>query len=151
MPKFDASSVGDIEYDFTGWKGAKGSPFEGRTIDDKGVIPEPSREMVSNAMKRVNEAFKSTDLAGSTDDAQTPEGMAAQLQKINDEDTFRKLGDELLDVVSELCEGSPRRESLESLGWRRFMAFFGYVMGELMSPEVENGASRPTQPRLRSV
>jgi hypothetical protein len=149
MPKFDASSIGDVEYDFTGWNGIRGSRYAGIPIDDKGAVPEPSRELVSTTMKRVNDAFQATELHDKA--AETPEAIAAALQKINDEDTFKLLGDELMDAVSELCDGSPRRESLESLGWRRFMAFFGYVMGELMSPEVESGATKSTQTRLKSV
>jgi hypothetical protein len=137
MPKFDASSVSDIEYDFTGWN-----------IDDKGVVPEPSRHLISKTMKRVSEAFKMLD-AGEVEE--TPEGIARAMEKVSDEETFDKLGDELLDAITELCNGSPRRESLEALGWRRFMAFFGYVMGEMMSPEVGNIGGSTTQKRLRSV
>lgn len=149
MPKFDASSVGEVEYDFTGWNGVKGSAFEGRPIDDKGVIPEPSRHLVSVTMSRVTQAFKSMDIA--EDVEETPEGIAKAMEKINDEETFMKMGDELTEAIVELCDGSPRRESIEALGWRKFMAFFGYVMGELMSPEVGNAGSGNTQKRLRSV
>lgn len=146
MPKFDASSVSDVEYDFTGWK----SVIDKQPIDDKGIVPEPSRDLVSKTMKRISDAFKSMD-AMDSDVEETPESIAKAMNKINDEETFMKMGDELVDTIAELCDGSPRRESLEALGWRRFMAFFGYVMGELMSPEVEGRGSNATQKRLRSV
>lgn len=149
MPKFDATSVGDVEYDFTGWKGVKGSAFAGQPINDKGVIPEPSRHLVSQTMSRVTAAFKSLD--SNTDVDETPEAIAAAMEKINDEETFEKMGDELTEAMAELCDGSPSRESLEALGWRKFMAFFGYVMGELMSPEVDKSVSGNTQKRLKSV
>jgi hypothetical protein len=148
MPKFDASSVSDIEYDFTGWNGIRGSAYEGRPIDDKGSVPEPSRQMVSQTMTRVANAFKALDM---DEVEETPEGIAQAMEKVSDEETFDRLGDELMATVSELCDGHPRRESLEALGWRKFMAFFGYVMGEMMSPEVEGIASRTTPKRLRSV
>lgn len=149
MPKFDASSVSDVEYDFTGWKGIKGSAYEGRTIDESGTVPEPSRQLVAQTMKRVSEAFKQTELG---DVGETPDEIAKAMEKVNDEETFEKLGDELLDAISELCDGSPSRQAMEALGWRRFMAFFGYVMTELMSPEVGNAGGSNTQgKRLRSV
>lgn len=148
MPKFDASSVSDIEYDFTGFTGCRGSVYAGRSIPDQGVVPEPSRELVSSMMARVSKAFEAMDM-GNVDE--TPEAIAAAMQKVDSEGMFVKLGDELLDVICEICDGTPRKESLESLGWRRFMAFFGYIMGELMSPEKGNSGTSNTQARLRSV
>lgn len=148
MPKFDASSIGDVEYDFTDWKGVKGSSLEGQVIDDAGVIPEPSRSLISSTMKRVSDAFK---LAGNDDVEETPESIVAALETISDEESFEKLGDELFGAIGDLCDGHPRKESLEALGWRRFMAFFGYVMGEMMSPELQSGDTNSTQKRLRSV
>lgn len=148
MPKFDASSVGDVEYDFTGWKGIKGSAYEGVPIDDKGEIPEPSPDMVSQMMTRITGAFKKMNLG---DVEETPGAVADALKKVDDEDTFKQMSEGLLGAIAELCDGSPRRESLEALGWRRFMAFVGYVMGELMSPEVLKSDTGNTQARLRSV
>lgn len=148
MPKFDASSVSEVEYDFTGFKGVKGSVFAGVSIQDSGEIPEPSPDMVSRTMTRITGAFKKMDLG---DVEETPEAIAEALQKVDDENTFKLMADELLEALVELCDGSPRRESLEALGWRRFMAFLGYIMGELMSPEVLKNDTSDTQPRLRSV
>jgi hypothetical protein len=148
MPRFDAASVGDVEYDFTGFKGTKGSIFAGVPIQDRGEIPEPSPDMVSRTMSRITGAFKKMDLG---EIEETPEAIAAALNKVDDEQTFKLMADELLDAVAELCDGAPRRESLEALGWRRFMAFLGYVMGELMSPEVLKNDTSTTQGRLRSV
>lgn len=148
MPKFDASSVSDIEYDFTGFKGCKGSPYAGVPIPDQGVIPEPSRELVSTLMARVSKAFEAMNM-GAIDE--TPEAIAEAMQRVDSEGMFAKLGDELLDIINEICDGTPRKESIESLGWRRFMAFFGYIMGELMSPEKGNSGTTATPARLRSV
>jgi len=148
MPKFDLSTVGEVEYDFTQMKGVRGSHYEGRFIEDKGIVPEPSRNLVSTTMQKVSEAFKQT---GMEDVDDTPDSVSKAMEKIDDESVFIELSDKLLDAISELCDGSPSREALESLGWRRFMAFFGYIMKELMSPELSgtNGNASPT--RLRSV
>jgi len=148
MPKFSSESVSDVEYDFTGWKGVKGSTLEGQIIDDKGTIPEPSRQVISSTMKRMSEAFK---LMGKDDVEETPEAISKALATVSDEEAFEKFGDELYTAIADLCDGSPRRESLEALGWRRFMAFLGYVMGEVMSPEVGNADTNSTPKRLRSV
>lgn len=150
MPKFDASSVSDVEYDFTGWMGTKGSVYAGVPIDDSGTIPEPSPDMVSQAMKRFSGAFKNVGIE--EDVAENAQAVADAMKKVNSEDTFKLMADELMDALAELCDGAPRRESLEALGWRRFMAFIGYVMGELMSPEVLKSDTSTTQVgRLRSV
>jgi hypothetical protein len=148
MPKFDASSVSAIEYDLTGFTGCRGSVYAGQSIPDQGVVPEPSRDMVSAAMARVSKAFEAMDMGGVSE---TPEAIAEAMQKVDSEGVFAKLGNELIDTLVELCDGHPRRESLESLGWRSFMSFFGYIMGELMSPEKDNSASSATPARLRSV
>lgn len=144
MPKFDASSLSDVEYDFTGWK----SVIDRQTINDKGVIPEPSSDLVGRTMKRITEAYKST---GMGDVDENPEAVAEAMQKIDDEETFQKMANELLGAIAELCDGAPKKESLEALGWRRFMAFLGYVMKELMSPELSSADTGNTPARLRSV
>lgn len=149
MPKFDASSVSDVEYDFTGWKGIRGSVFEGRSIEDSGAIPEPSPDMMSQTMTRITEAFKAMDMG---EIEETPAAIADAMKKVDSEDTFSKMSDQLMGAIADLCDGAPKRESLEALGWRRFMAFVGYVMGEMMSPEVLKGDTGNTPAaRLRSV
>lgn len=148
MPKFDANTIGDVEYDFTSWKGCRDSHYEGQSIPDKGIVPEPSRDMVSRTMKAVSAAFKNT---GVGDVEETPNAVVEAMEKIEDDEAFMKLSTELLDAVAELCDGSPTRESLESLGWRKFIAFFGYIMKELMSPEVGLNATNESHNRLRSV
>jgi hypothetical protein len=147
LPKFDANSVSDVEYDFTGWNGIKGSVYDGIPIDDRGTIPEPSSDLVARSMGRMANAFKALDL----EIEETPQAVAEAMRKVNDEQSFQKLSGELLDVLDELCDGSPRKESMEALGWRRFMAFVGYVAGELMSPEVGSAGTDNTQRRLKSV
>lgn len=148
MPKFDASTIGDVEYDFTVWKGCRGSHYEGRPIDDKGIVPEPSRDLVSRTMKAITAAFKENDINNVDEN---PDSVVKVMEKLEDDAMFMKLSDELLDAIAELCDGAPTRDSLESLGWRRFMAFFGYVMRELMSPEVEKPSTNESSVRLRSV
>lgn len=152
MPKFDASSVSDVEYDFTGWKGIKGSPYEGRTIDEKGVLPEPSPTMVGQTMSRITEAFKSMDMSEAQADIQTHEQLHEALSKISDAEKFNAMSEELYGALGELCDGQPSEDALRSLGWRKFMAFLGYIMEQVMSPEVEGAGSNGTQDRrLRSV
>lgn len=144
MPKFDASSIGDVEYDFTEFK----SVIDRQYIDDAGAIPEPSPDLVGRTMKRISEAFDAIDMK---DVGDTPEEIGKAMKKIDDEQTFLKMSDQLLDAIAELCDGAPRRESLEALGWRRFMAFTGYVMSELMSPEVSKQDTGSTRKGLRSA
>lgn len=149
MPKFDAESVGDIEYDFTKWG-----------IKDKGVVSEPSRAAVNTMMKEVQVAFKELDLAVPDDN---PQAIASAMNSIEDEDIFEKMTAALVDSIAKLCGatyeestvldgesgaevkvkewsgGSPTHQSLDTLPYRVFMAFFGYIMNEVMSPE----ASKP--------
>lgn len=152
MPKFDASSVSDVEFDFSGWKGIKGSPYEGQPINEKGVVPEPSGHLVGETMSRITEAFNRMDMGAEVPEIETQEQLKEALTKISDADKFNAMSDELYAALGDLCQGEPSMDALTSLGWRRFMAFLGYLMQELMSPEAETaGSSNTPAKRLRSV
>lgn len=142
MPKFDAGSVSAIEYDFSGFKDDNGLP-----IEDKGSVPEPSRAHVNQVMKQIQAAFKEMGF----DDVDSPEDVSSRMNRIEDEDMFEKMTEKLVGLISDLCGGSPSYESINRLPYRPFMAFFGYLMGEVMSPETSKPATNPSQNRLRSV
>jgi hypothetical protein len=140
VPKFDASSIGgELEYDFSKWGGSKG------------VIPEPPRFAVSRMLKRVDELFVELGLRKAGDsEVKTPDDVIETMEKVNEEEVFEKMQDGLLEILAEVCGGSPSREDLEKLPYRPFQGFFGYLMGELTNPE----ASKPdtsNSRRLRSA
>lgn len=143
MPKFDASSIADCEYDLTGIR----SVHTGEYIQDKGVVPEPSRQLVSSTMKRISAAYR--DATGEEVDS-TPDAITEAMQEAEDE-TFEHMSDALLEVIADFCQGHPTKESLDALPWPRFMAFFGYIMENMLSPEVSAPGSNATPKRLRSV
>lgn len=140
MPKFDASSVSSLEYDFTSWG-----------VNDRGVIPEPTRALVNACMRQVANAFKELGLTDDEDDNDngdmSVERVTSTINKIDDEAVFEALADRITDTVAQLCQGKPSYESLAALPHRPFMAFFGWLMGEVMSPEV----SKPDTRNIRNL
>jgi hypothetical protein len=143
MPEFNGKSLGgDLRYDFSDF----GHP------DIKGVVPEPSRFAVKKFLRDVQAAFKSLKLAA--DDAPeqaSPDDIVNTMNKIDDEELFDKLTESITDALAELCGGSPTRDQLERLGYRPFMGFFGYLMENLMNPELSRPGIRNSQVALRSV
>lgn len=140
MPKFDASSIGgELEYDFSKWGGSKG------------VIPEPPRFAVSRMLKRVDELFESLGLRKKEDKGvETPEDVINTMEKVSEEEVFEKMAAGLVEILAEVCDGSPSKEDLEKLPYRPMQGFFGYLMGELTNPEVSKPDTNSSR-RLRSV
>lgn len=140
MPKFNADSIGgELEYDFSRWGGPQG------------VVPEPPRFAVNKMLKGVNAAFKDLGLIEEdNEDTITADGVADTMNKIEDEEIFEKLQDRLLEVIAEVCAGSPSREVLEKLPYRPFQGFFGYLVGSLTNPEASTPDTKNSR-RLRSA
>lgn len=144
MPKFDASSIEECEYDFTGIK----SVHTGEPIQDRGVVPEPSRQLVGETMKAISASIGK--VTGEEVDPD-PDAVASALDKLEDDDAFEKVAEDMLDTLATFCQGHPTRESLDALPWPRFMAFFGYLMEYMLSPEVSKPADKQPARTLRSV
>lgn len=147
MPKFDASSVADVEYDLTGIKGT-----DGEYIQDRGVVPEPSRQLVKDTMSMISRAYNE-NVAKDKDEeiGDSPDDVAAALEELDDSEAFGKIADTLVEAVQGFCQGHPSPESIEKLPWPHFMAFFGYLMENMLSPEASSAGSKTTPKRLRSV
>lgn len=141
MPTFNADSIGgDIDYDFTKWGGPKGT------------VPEPTRAAVNKMMKDVTKAFKDAGLGPETAEGEvlSPEQVADTMNKVEDDEMFEKLTEVLLDVLAEVCGGSPSKEALAALPYRPFQGFFGYLIGNLTNPEASAPGTNSSR-RLRSV
>jgi hypothetical protein len=151
LPKFDAKSFEDVEYDFTGIRSA----IDGEYIQDKGVVPEPSRQLVSATMKAISKAYNELNPPdkdkGEEEVGSTPDEIAEAMEKLDDNESFEKMADALVGIISDLCQGHPTPESLNALPWNRFMGFFGYIMENLLSPEASAPGTNDTPARLRSV
>lgn len=147
MPRFDASSIADVEYDLTGIRGT-----DGEYIQDRGVVPEPSRQLVKETMKLISEAYNK-NVATNPDEeiGDTPDDVAEAFEKLDDAEAFDKIADTLVVAIQGFCQGHPSPESIEKLPWPRFMAFFGYLMENMLSPEASSAGSKTTPKRLRSV
>lgn len=143
MPKFDASSIEDCEYDFTGIRGV-----DGEFIQDKGVVPEPSRQLVKATMKTVAAAYR--DVSGEEIE-ETPDAIAEAMEKLDTDEAFERMADGTLVALIDFCQGHPSKESLEALPWPRFMAFFGYIMENMLSPEASKPVGKQQVRSLRSV
>jgi hypothetical protein len=147
MPKFDASSIADVEYDFTGIRGT-----DGEYIQDRGVVPEPSRQLVKDTMAKISTAYNK-NVANTEEEeiGDSPDDIAEAFQRLDDEEAFSKIADTLVEAIKDFCQGHPSPESIELLPWPRFMAFFGYLMENMLSPEASSVGTKTTPKRLRSV
>jgi hypothetical protein len=167
VPKFDGKSLGgDLQYDFTDY----GHP------DIVGVVPEPSRFAAKKFFKDVQVVMKSLSLVDESEgDQASPDQIVQVMNAVDDEEMFDKLTDGITDCLAELCGGkrvddstvisngddekkgtvwvggSPTHAQLTALGYRPFMGFFGYLMQNLMNPELQAPASTNSPVRLRSV
>lgn len=141
MPKFDGGSIGgSLEYDLTEWGGGPG------------IVPEPSRPAVNKMMKAVQSSFKELGLADVTGgDSTTPNEIADTMNKIEDDEVFEKMTTRMTESVAELCGGKPSLHDLQALPYRPFMGFFGWLMGNLMDPELNKPGTDSSPRRLRSV
>lgn len=140
MPKFDASSIGgELEYDFSKWGGSRGT------------IPEPPRFAVSKMLKSVEKLFVDLGLRDKDDDGvKSPDDIIDTMEKVDQEEIFEKMQLGLVEILADVCGGSPSREELEKLPYRPFQGFFGYLMGELTNPEASKPDTHNSR-RLRSA
>ena len=154
MPQFDGSSLGgDLKYDFT----AFGHP------DIVGSVPEPSRFAAKRFFKEVQQVFKTLDIAPDKEaDTTSPDQIVEVMNAIDDEEMFDKLTEGITDALAKLCGGSqsengdwsggqPTHKQLTALGYRPFMGFFGYLMQNLMNPELQAPVTTRSLGKLRSV
>ncbi len=157
MPQFNAGSVGgDLDYDFS----ELGQPGV------KGTIPEPSRFAVKKFFKDVQKTFKSLKIVPEdAPDQASPDSIADAMNAIEDEELFDRMTDGVTEALAQLCGGkrieeggtvrweggNPTYDQLSALNYRPFMAFFGYVMENLMNPESSRPATNRSPVKLTSV
>jgi hypothetical protein len=170
MPKFDSKSIGGkIEYDFTEWGG------------QLGVVEEPSKFAVKKFLKDVQAVFKKLKVVEDDErDSTSPDEIVRVMNDVDDEQVFEDLTQGITDALAELCGaqrmdeeiprdpdgpdgdlmptvkttwsgGSPSHATLSALKYRPFMGFFGYLMENLMNPELSRSDTSPSQRTLRSV
>lgn len=120
----------------------------GEPIQDRGVVPEPSRKLVGETMKAISASIGK--VTGEEVDPD-PDAVASALENLEDDETFEKVAEDMLDTLANFCQGHPTKESLDALPWPRFMAFFGYLMEYMLSPEVSKPAAKQPARTLRSV
>lgn len=166
MAKFSRESIDKVEYDFSEFEDEDGKP-----ILDEGVVKEPSRKLVNATMKKITAAFDDLGIQGVSENP-TAIASAMNSVGEDDQDTFERMTDSILYSMAELCGNTPIREerpeglegpegrsedmpiksfkndgkpsfdSLSRLDYVAFMGFFGYVMGQMMNPEVSTTGTK---------
>ena len=123
MPKFDATLVEPMTYDFTGF----GQPGV------EGTIPEPSSERIETflaVMREVMPIKEDTDDDGKTISVLDMDAI---------EEKFGEDPDEAMALVdaacAEVCQNTPTAEQIAALPYRAHRMFWGWLFGTLMSPE----------------
>jgi hypothetical protein len=95
-------------------------------------------------MKEITNCFREVGFENVSDSV---EGITEVMNKIDEEEVFEKLANSLSEIIAKLCQDRPSLETLEKLPYRPFMAFFGFLLGEVMSPE----ASKPDSSNIRTL
>lgn len=138
-----AEAVETLDYDFTSLNANGDERFT------KGTIPEPSRELYDNftdANHKIDREM-GLDLEGLTEEiakVENPqEAMLIYGRAIAaiPEDSRREAAHKRIDVIAELCQGTPPKEEIAALPFRHQEAFFGWLMGQLRGPFSRNGTS----------
>ncbi len=159
MAMFNGASVGTVEYDFADF----GMP------EESGFIPEPSRHLMSDVMNEIQEVFRK--VRGEDIDPDDLDDVREALDRVGDEYSrgmdIGEMTDALVIPVARLCGNVPQYETqtidgeeqdvlvswdesggkpsftaIDKLGFRIFLAFMGYVMEQMTSPEASSAGSR---------
>lgn len=146
MPKFNADSIGgELEYDFSPWLGTE---FK----DRRGAVNEPSRIAVNALMKNVQNNFKELGIVDEEDDSSTtPAEIADRMNKLDNNELFEQMATKITEAIADVCGGKPSLDTLMALPYRPFMGFFGFLVGNLMSPEASSPGTNNSPRRLTSV
>jgi hypothetical protein len=127
MPGFNAATVVEpLDYRL--------EPF----VQKHGRIKEPSDRQIADFLEGLKGAMKLADEAlpgaETLDTEADPAAMLAVLDQLSGDALVRVL-DELTGLYATLCSGDPSKEDLLALPLRHRTAFFGWLMGEVVSPE----------------
>jgi hypothetical protein len=141
---FDAGkSVTTLDYDLTT---ANVADEEAREIlkDAKGTIPEPSQAALDRFTSHVRDIATDPDLAALVALGEDPD-PAAVIDAVGQmpEEKLNQVTEGMLDVIIDVCQGSPTEEQIRALPPRVRNAFVGWVSGELVGPTgPTSGSSR---------
>lgn len=127
MANFHAKDYGTVQYNFH--PDAPGI---------KGVIPDPSDDMLQTYHTQINGLMRESginDLPSDTELRLHPERMDEymdRLESFNAIDTHHKL----VAIVAELCSDSPSVDDMMKLPYRKRVKFIRFAQKELASPEL---------------
>lgn len=126
MTKFNANDYGSVEYDFTKYQ-------EGL----KGIIPDPSDDLIQQYFKEMREFFRENgldDLPSERDLRLNPSRIRELTERIEAIDKIEVHHSQLA-IVAKLCQNTPSTEEMMKLPYRVRVRFIRYVQTELTSPE----------------
>jgi hypothetical protein len=135
---------------------------------------------VKKFMKESQQLFKDLglreDKGEEDDESLSPNELVETMNSIDDEEIFDQLTEGILGSLAQLCGarrmelptgelneqgfpvveihyegGSPSHAALSALPYRPFMGFFGYLMENLMNPEVSRPGTTISRRRLHSA
>lgn len=137
MAGFDASSVEEIDYDFTNI--VKDEDRGEGYCSGKGVVPEPSTKRLQQFQRSLLEYTKERMSEDSENgDRDIQKELIAALEAIEREEEERET---MAEILAALTKGSPSKEQIDDLPPRYFTRFFQYVY-EGVSPEASSAVTR---------
>ena len=142
MPAFDAAGLADsLEWDF--------GPFG---VKKKGVIPEPSDRQIGDFLDGLKSLFEASrdllpeQLAGDA----TPEAMLEAMSQVTG-DKFVTMMADIAGLFAQLCSSKPDKDTLLEIPLRYRVTFYGWVQGEVFTPEGGTGVGTVVEMRPGSA
>lgn len=142
MPSFDAGAVVEaLDWDFTK-----------AGVKAKGAVPEPTDAAIGrflDGLKKLYAEAQKSLTAELPADA-SPDQMLDALNQLSG-DSFVKFMADTAGLFAELCSNKPDKETLLALPLRVRVAFYGWIQGEVISPEAGTGAGSAVVTKLPSA
>ena len=130
MPSFDAGAVVEaLDYDFTK-----------AGVKAKGVVPEPTDAAIGRFLDGLKGIYAEAQktLTADLPEGASPDEMLAALNQLSG-DSFVKFMADTAGLFGELCSSKPDKDTLLALPLRVRVAFYGWIQGEVISPEAGTG------------
>lgn len=126
MANFHAKDYGSVQYNFH-----PDAPHV------KGVIPDPSDDMLKIYHKNIRELMKESGIEDLPTEAElraNPGRMDSLMDRIDNYDQI-ETHHKVLEIIAELCGDTPSVEDMMLLPYRKRIRFVRFVQKELTNPE----------------
>lgn len=126
MSQFHAKDYGSVNYN-----------FHPDAPHIKGIIPDPSDEMLQSYYRAMRELFKDAgidELPTDTEIRLHPERMNEFMDRLEKFDRI-EAHHQVLEIIAMLCQNTPSVDDMMQLPYRKRVKFIRFVQKEIADPE----------------